>query len=166
MRRIVLLTLFSALAVSAPAGDQKSAEPLFKNIEVKHFPLAEGVELPPEFSDLLYAEIRKSLQKTGLYEQVTGEGEVLEAADAPKSLILDGKIVEYKKGNVAKEVLIGLGAGRRSLRAQITVRRVSDQQVVMDKELNVKASSRWTPQVLAKSLADKVAGELKKALRR
>ncbi len=165
MRRIVLLTLFLGLAVSVPAGDQKSAEPVFKNVEVKHFPLAEGVELPPEFPDLLYAEVRKSLQKTGLYEQVTGEGEVLDAADAPKSLILDGKIVEYKKGNVAKEALIGFGAGMRSLTAEITVRRVSDQQMVFEKELKVRASSKWTPQVLAKFLADKVAGDLKKGLR-
>ncbi len=160
---LALVLLPAGLAPSRAAGPSKG-EPKFKAIAVKHFTLAEGVELSPEFPDFLYAELKDELKKSGLYEEITGEGEVVEANDAPKSLVVEGRMLEYKKGSVVKESLIGFGAGMRSLRAQITVRRRSDNEVVLDKELKVRASSKWDEKVLAKFLAKKVSGELKGSL--
>src|SRR5215472_11372447 len=112
MRRIscIIATLVFLSATWAVAKDQ----PKFKSIEIKHFPNSEGVELPPEFSDYLYAELRSTLQKKKLAEQFVGEDEVVDAADASSSVILEGSVLEYKKGSVVKESLIGFGAGARS----------------------------------------------------
>src|SRR5438045_6522499 len=108
MRKYYLLLAAAVFLLTtwASAKDQ----PKFKSIEVKHFPNAEGVELPPEFSDYLYAELRATLQKKKLAEQFLGEDEVVDAADAPKSAVLEGSVLEYKKGSVVKESLIGFGA--------------------------------------------------------
>ena len=78
MRKAFLL--FAAVLLLANLAGAKD-EPKFKSIEVKHFSQVEGVELPPEFSDFLYAELRATLQKKKVTEQVVGEDEVVEPAD-------------------------------------------------------------------------------------
>jgi Domain of unknown function (DUF4410) len=153
----LLIAAFFLLTAWVSAKD----EPKFKSIEVKHFPNAEGVELPPEFSDYLYAELRATLQKKKLAEQLVGEDEVVDAADAPNSAILEGGVLEYKKGSVVKESLIGFGAGSRSLTAHIKLTRRSNKEVIIEKDIKVRAMSRWDPKTLAKFLANSIAGQLK-----
>ena len=163
MYRKLLAAAVVTLLLALPGWGQKR-EPRFKSAEAKHFPRAEGVELSPEFPDFLYAELKTELQKSGLFEQIVGEGEVVEEADAPRSVVVEGNILEYKKGSVVKESLIGFGAGMRSLRAQILVRRRSNNESLLDKEMKVRASSKWDEKTLARFLAKKIAGEMKSHL--
>ena len=163
MYRRWTIVAVAMLLFGLPGSGQKR-EPKFKSAEAKHFSRAEGVELSPGFPDFLYAELRAELQKSGLFEQVVGEGEVVEEADAPRSVILDGSILEYKKGSVVKESLIGFGAGMRGLRAHITVRRRSNNEPLLDKEMKVRATSKWDEKLLARFLAKKIVGELKSHL--
>ena len=158
MRKYLLL-LASAFVLTTLAIAKDA--PKFKSIEVKHFPNAEGVELPPEFSDYLYAELRATLQKKKIAEQLVGEDEVVDAADAPRSAILEGSVLEYKKGSVVKESLIGFGAGARSLRAHVKLIRRSNKEAIIDKDIKVRAMARWDSKALAKFLAGSIAGELK-----
>ncbi len=152
---VMLFPLFSAAADTAPK---------YKGVEVKHFTGAEGVELTAEFYDFLYADLKSELQKSKLFEQILGEGEVIEPGDAPKSTSLQGSVNEYKKGSVVKESLIGFGAGRRSLKAHIKLTRVGDNTALLDKELTVKTMARWDNKLLARELAKHIARELKDAL--
>jgi hypothetical protein len=153
----VLIAAAILLSVSAAAKNQ----PKFKSIEVRHFSQAEGVELPPEFSDFLYAEIRASLQKKKLADQLPGENEVVDPADAAESVILEGSVLEYKKGSVVKESLIGFGMGMRSLSTHVKLTRRSDNKALIDKDVKVRASSKLDPKNLAKYLAGEITGELK-----
>lgn len=165
MRKIlVAIFLITCLAAFASAQDQ-AASPKYKAAEVIHFTAAEGVELTPEFYDFLYADLKAELQKKKVVEQIIGEGEVVDTADAPTTLSISGTVLEYKKGSVAKAVLIGFGTGRRSLRSQVKIVRMSDKQTVLDKELTVKFDPRWDNKQLARQLAGKIAGELKQTLK-
>ena len=159
------LAVVIALFVTALPGLAKDKEAQFKSVEAKHFTRAEGVELAPEFADYLYAELRAELTKAKLFGQVLGEGEVVDAADAPSSIIVEGNITEYKKGNVAKDVLIGFTAGWRSLKLDTTVKRRSDQSVIASPQIHVRASPRWKDKVLAKEAAHQIVNDLKKALK-
>jgi len=164
--KLVAIALVGLLSVM-PAWAKKG-EPKFKSMEVRHFSRVEGVELPPEFPDFLYAAVREELEKSGLFKEMTGENEVVDPADAPQSFILDGSVLEYGKGSVVKAnmpVIKVFGAGRRSLRIKLTVHRRSDNQTVLDQELKVRTPVEWTPQVLATSVAKKIAGEIKKGLK-
>src|SRR5438270_2148895 len=115
MKIIAFGALTLALLCATPAIAKDTA-PQFKSVEARHFPRAEGVELSPAFSDYLYAELRAELIKAKLFGQVVGEDEVVDQADAPQSLLIVGTIMEYKKGSVVKDALIGFGAGMRSLK--------------------------------------------------
>ena len=160
MRKCCLLIAIAFFLTTLASGKD---QPKFKSIEVKHFPSAEGVELPPDFGDLLYAELKAALQKKGLAEQLVGEDEVVDAADAAKSAVLEGSVLEYKKGSVVKESLIGFGAGARSLTAHVKLVRRSNNEAIIDKDLKVRALARWDPKTLAKFLANSIAGDLKHA---
>jgi hypothetical protein len=155
-----LVIVVTALCLTAYAADKQAK---YNTAEPKHFARAEGVELSSEFPAFLYAALSENLKKSKLFKDVIGEGEIVDAADAPNSFAIEGEITEYKKGSVTKEVLIGFGAGFRALKAHIKITRLSDKAVVFDQELKVKASSRWNEKVLAKFMAGRIVNEMKHA---
>src|SRR5260370_15795799 len=130
MKGITLLALAVFLVWTTPAV-AKDPQPQFKSVEAKHFPRAEGVELSPAFSDYLYAELRAELTKAKLFGQVIGEDELVDEADAPKSLVIVGTIMEYKKGSVVKDALIGFRSGMLSLHVNAHVSPRSNTQDFM-----------------------------------
>lgn len=158
---VVVIAVAAALASPALAAD---ATPKYKTVEAKHFDRAEGVELMPEFGDYLNAELRTELQKTKLFAQVVGEGEVVDAADAPTSVVVTGTLLEYKRGSVIKAQLIGYGAGSRSLKIEASVVRRSDQKNMAMLHLTVKSNPRMTERVLAREAAKVLAREIKNSL--
>src|SRR5713101_8915796 len=163
MRWTCTTLLIAALAFPALAP-AKDPEPKFKTAEAKHFARAEGVELSPEFSDYLYAELRNELGKTKLFALVIGEGEVVEDADAPASIVVEGTITEYNKGSVVKDVLIGFSAGWRSLRVETRITRRSDHATLQTLKSHVRTSPRWNEKVMARTVAKQIAKEIKKSL--
>jgi hypothetical protein len=164
MKIIVIGTLAAALLWTTPAI-AKDHEQQFKSVEAKHFPRAEGVELSPAFSDYLYAELRAELTKAKLFGQVIGEDEVVDAEDAPKSLVIVGTITEYKKGSLVKSELIGFGAGMRSLKVDANVSRRSNQQNLTAIHVHVKVSPRWDEKVMARFAAKNIVKQLKDSLK-
>ena len=163
-RTSMMVLLSGTMALLLMAGVStlaKDTAPQFKTGEAKHFTRAEGVELSPEFADYLYAEIRAELIKAKLCAQVLGEGEVVDATDAPSSIVIDGNITEYKKGSA----LIGFTAGWRSLKLDTTIKRRSDQKVLATQQVHVRASPRWNEKVLAKAAAKQIVNDIKKSLK-
>src|SRR5437870_5400507 len=57
--QFIRMTMVVAFVVAALPGFAKDKEAQFKSVEAKHFERAEGVELSPEFTDYLYAELRR-----------------------------------------------------------------------------------------------------------
>jgi uncharacterized protein DUF4410 len=164
MRLSLLFAGLILISLSAAPARAKDSAPKYKTIEAKHFTRAEGVELSPDFVDYFYAELRTQLQKTKLFTQVIGEGEVVDEADAPESMIVDGAITEYKKGSVAKDVLIGFTAGWRSMRISASLSRRADGKSLKTIDAHVRASPRWSEKILAQEAAREVAKQIKNSL--
>jgi hypothetical protein len=163
LRNLAIFSVVVSLAL-CPVWAQSKGQTKFKNCAVSHFTQGEGVELSPEFAEFLYAEMRTALQKTKLFEQIIGEGEAVDPADAVQSLGISGNILEYKKGSVAKVVLIGFGMGQRSLKSHMKIVRLGDNQILLDDDLVVKTDPRLNEKVLAKNLAKKIADQVKKQI--
>jgi len=162
-KRLSFLVLIAAL-LPAMAEDKKKAK--YKSMEVRHFAQSEGVELSPEFPDFLYAQMREDFKKSGLFEQIVGENEAVDPADAVGSVIVHGKILEYRKGSKAKEYLVGFGAGRRALKAHLTVIRRQGNETILDKDMEVKASSFADPKLLAKAISNHIKKEVLDSLKK
>jgi len=163
--KVITLLALAVFLVWTPPAIAKDPQPQFKSVEAKHFSRAEGVELSPAFSDYLYAELRAELTKAKLFGQVIGEDEVVDAADAPKSLVIVGTITEFKKGSVVKDALIGFGAGMRSLKVDANAARRSDQQNLTAIHVHVKVSPRWDEKVMARFAAKNIVKQLKDSLK-
>lgn len=165
MRRwIAVLLSFLVFTMCAWGAGKPVAR--FKAVEVKHFQGNEGVDLTTEFYDFLYGAMKAELVNTKLFTNVIGDGEAVDAADASQSISIEGSILEYKKGNVVKERLIGYSAGKRSMRSHIKIVRVGDKQVLLDKDLKVYTSAFWDNKSLASFLAKNIAKECKKNLKK
>jgi hypothetical protein len=165
MRRCFILALLLSLFVACAWGAGKS-NPTLKGAEVKHFTGSEGVELTAEFYDFLYASMKSELAKTKLFNNIIGEDETVDAADASQTVLIEGTVLEYKKGSAVKERLIGFGMGSRSLISHIKVSRIGDKQVLADKDIKVKAMQRWDNKMLAKELAKRITKECKNSLKK
>ena len=160
-----IVVLVVALALVTASAQAKDEAPKFKTVEAKHFQSSEGVELSPAFADYFYAELRNELSKAKMANDVIGEGEAVDDADAAKSAVITGTITEYKKGSVVKSALIGFGAGMRSLKMDADVVRRSDKQNLCIIHVHVKVQPRWDEKVMAKFAAKQVVSEMKKALK-
>ena len=161
----LLTAVWAAALMVAPGAAAKNADVAYKTAEAKHFTRVEGVELSPAFNDYLYAELRSELGKTKMFEQVIGEGEAVEDADAVNSIVIEGVITEYKKGNRAADAIIGMGVGMRSLKMDVNVTRRSDHQDMVAIKVHVRSSPRWSEEELARAAARQIAHEAKKALK-
>jgi len=162
--RILMAALFVGMLAVGITANAKDDKALYKTAEAKHFATAEGVELTPAFVDYFYAELRNELTKAKLVNEVIGEGEAVDDADAPKSLVISGTITEFKKGSVVKSALIGFGAGFKSLKMDADVLRRSDKQNLCVIHVHVKVDPRWNEKVMAKGAAREMVKEMKKAL--
>lgn len=162
--RIFSVALIAAIFAMGATAVPKDETPQYKTAEAKHFTTAEGVELSPAFVDYFYAELRNELTKAKLVKEVIGEGETVDDADAPHSLVISGTITEFKKGSVVKSALIGFGAGSRSLKMDADVLRRSDKQNLCVIHVHVKVDPRWNEKVMAKGAAKEMVKEMKKAL--
>jgi len=162
--RIFMAALFVGMLAMGATANAKDDKTLFKTAEAKHFATAEGVELSPAFVDYFYAELRAELTKAKLVNEVIGEGETVDDADAPKSLVISGTITEFKKGSVVKSALIGFGAGFKSLKMDADVLRRSDKQNLAAIHVHVKVDPRWNEKVMAKGAAREMVKEIRKAL--
>ena len=162
--RILMVALVAGFFAMGAVAKPKDETPQYKTAEAKHFTTAEGVELTPAFVDYFYAELRSELTKAKLVNEVVGEGEAVDDADAPKSLVISGTITEYKKGNVVKTALIGFGEGMHSLKVDSDVVRRSDKQNLCVLHVHVKIDPRWNEKIMAKGAAHQMVKEMKKAL--
>jgi len=160
--RILILMMVAGTFAMTTLANPKDETPQYKTAEAKHFTIAEGVELTPAFADYFYAELRSELTKSKLVNEVVGEGEVVDDADATKSLVINGTITEYKKGNVVTSALIGIG--RQSLKMDADVVRRSDKQNLCALHVLVKIDPRWNEKIMAKEAAHQMVKEMKKAL--
>jgi len=163
--RVMTVGIVAVLVVVGAPAKANGETPRYKTAEARHFTMAEGVELTPAFADYFYAELRSELTKGQLAGEVIGEGEAVDEADAPKSLVITGTITEYKKGNVAKAALIGFGAGLRSLKMDADVTRRSDKQNLCVVHVHVKVDPRWNEEIMAKTAAHQMVKEMKKAMK-
>ena len=162
IRALMVMLLLACLSTAAK---EKDATPQYKTAEAKHFTQAEGVELSPAFGDYFYAELREELKKAKLAGEVIGEGETVDDADAPQSIVITGTFTEYKKGSVVKSALIGFGAGMRSLKMDADVQRRSDNQRLGGVHIQVKIDPRWNEKTMAKFAAQQIVKNMKGGLK-
>ncbi len=116
----VLATL--CLTATAAAQDKKDAgaaeKNKYQNVEVAPFIAQADVKITPEELKALTDSVVKELQDIKKFKQVLREGETPSDAAAP-TLKITGTVVKYKAGSRAKRYIVGFGAGKSKLIAEV-----------------------------------------------
>jgi hypothetical protein len=167
MKRSIALAAFAIVLVVLAAGlnaGQKNP-PKYKALELKHFTIADGVTLPEtispqNFLNLLYDQIRTELAKKGPAAQIADEGASVPEADAADSVVVEGRITNFKKPGhtMANPPKIDLELDLYQVQGHALIKTVPiDTKLVpgyyKDDATFAKGIGRW------------VAGEIRKALK-
>lgn len=131
------------------------AQSQFKTLEVKNFTQAGGLGLSQEFLNYFYNGLREELVKVGVAGQVLNEGSAVAEADAADSVILEGKIIEYK--NTWYAII---------LKSEIKFYRRSDKALIktITTEVGAKASPLNTDKNVGENTGKRTANEIKKSM--
>ena len=106
---------------AALAQQDMTAKKAYQNIEVSKFTIRQGVEFPAEDLDGLTKSLVNNLQKSKRFDTVSVIGESASTTEGSNSskLQISGEIIKYVKGNQAARYLIGFGAGKTKIIADI-----------------------------------------------
>lgn len=157
MKRYALYLFLAALLfpVSATAA---STPPLIRTIIVKHFSDAPGMSQSQEFINFFCDELRDELTKEKIAIQVAEETTPVADADAPNSLVIEGKFTGSEKGGFITPATLTL---------EIEIYRVSDHALL--KLSTPKAIYKATPLNRDKNVAEftgrQIAATIKQLLK-
>ena len=155
------LLVLSALCPGATAGDVR---PKAAAIEIRRFTVAEGVSLPKELPDFLYALLVEKLEEAQLPAVILGENEMPDSP-GPDPLVLEGRMLAARGAWYR-------GAGEKKLTAEVILRRGTAETVW--KKVITAAPSVWTRVSYddenelwsAAALAERIVKEIRSALKR
>ncbi len=138
MRRwsLLMLSMLLVLSLASPAAE-KITKGKFAAIEVVKFDVREGIQFPPDYQVLLVEDLIKQLENSKKFKQVIRTGENPADAAAP-ALKLTGTITEYKAGSRAKRYLVGFGAGKTKVVAQVQFVDRTTGSVLLDRKVDGK----------------------------
>jgi len=157
MKRYALYLFLAALLfpVSATAA---STPPLIRTIIVKHFSDAPGMSQSQEFINFFCDELRDELTKEKIAIQVAEETTPVADADAPNSLVIEGKFTGSEKGGFITPATLTL---------EIEIYRVSDHALL--KLSTPKAIYKSSPMNKDKNVAEftgrQIAATIKQLLK-
>lgn len=115
----LLLTAFVAVLFVCPVSAQPSAP--YEYVELERFSIEFGVEFSEQELDQLMTYMVFHFNKSRRFERVFLSTDAA-AQEAPARRVkITGNITKYSKGSRAARYLIGFGAGRTKLVADITV---------------------------------------------
>ncbi len=158
MRRFVAFTLLLGLAFGVAVVLAKDKQAKYKNIEVKHFTTANGVDLPYGFSNGFYDGLRTALEKQKIADQVVEEGATVPDADAADSLVVEGTFTSFKKAGHTM-------ASPGKLGWEINVYRKSDHTLIVTNTKGTETMPGWKEPQLEQGTSFYAAYDLKKDLK-
>jgi hypothetical protein len=126
-----LVAFSAALVVNSPA----SSEVDFK-LAVAVAPFESAVKVSPGFTDVARTTVVAHLKEDKTFSGVFTSEETKEKAP----LELTARLVEFKAGNMATRVLVGLGSGRASAAFDFALKDSQSGKVVWKKTIKEKAS--------------------------
>jgi hypothetical protein len=132
-------------------------------------PFESAVKGAPTVPEQVRAAVILYLKDEGLFSAVLTPEEAM-SRDKATLVEISGKLVEFKAGNMATRMIVGLGAGRASATFDFAIKDLSTGQNVWEKQVKKKASffanaasSASQRQDLPEGLAKDLIKELKKA---
>ena len=131
--------LFVSLCVSMlfaiAAFGQAPAKQVYKAIEVERFTVRQGVEFSDKDLDELMKATVNNFRASNRFDSVSGPGEAA-AGEAMPKLKVSGEITKFVKGSQAARYLVGFGAGKTKIVADIKLTDAATGEVVFNQSVD------------------------------
>jgi len=124
MRVLKHLSLFTfALMIFAAGAFAQAAagKTQYTTVEIEKFTVAEGVEFPAADLDELVTYMVLHFKKSNRFENVFLSTDAAAQTAPARRVKISGVVTKYAKGNRAARYLVGFGAGRTKLVADVKV---------------------------------------------
>ncbi|MEP6704504.1 MAG: DUF4410 domain-containing protein [Acidobacteriota bacterium] len=127
--------LFLAMTVSiflagASFGQAGAAKQPYKAIELEKFTVRPGVEFADKDLDELMRATARHLIASKRFDSVTMRGDAPTVETSGPKLKISGEITKYVKGSQAARYLVGFGAGKTKIMADIKMTDATTGEVV------------------------------------
>jgi len=131
-----LASVFCLLFTLSTNGQQNAVtkEP-YRSVEVESFTIRNGVEFPPEDIEKIKTSLLNSLRNSKRFDEVSVSGEKPSAENIPR-IRITGEILKYVKGNRTARYVVGLGAGKTKIIADVRVIDVKSGAVVLQQTVD------------------------------
>lgn len=113
------------LCLAAAAFSQSTSEGPYQIVEVDKFTVAEGVDFPANDLEELNTYLVLQLNKSKRFQSVFLTSDAAAQTANPRRARISGQVTKYSKGSRAARYIVGFGAGRTKLVANV---KVSDAQ--------------------------------------
>ena len=129
------LCAFGIVAVFAFSGAAQTAQP-YEVVEIEKFTIAEGVELNDAEITELMSFMVVHFNDSRRFRQVFLSTDTAAATAPARRAKVTGVVTKYNKGSRAARYLIGFGAGRTKLVAQVKVVDTETGAVLMEQKVD------------------------------
>lgn len=120
MRSVSLAAVFCALLAFVSLSAAQSAEP-YTVVELERFSVAQGVEFPDNDLSELMSYMVTHFNKSRRFDNVFLSTDAAAQSTSGKRVKISGTVSKYAKGSRAARYLVGFGAGRTKLVADVKV---------------------------------------------
>ncbi len=120
MKKIFTAMLFAVVLSLSVSAQSKERSP-YMIIELDRFTIAEGVEFPEADLGELMSFMMTHFNRSRRFEQVFFSTDTAAQTADKRRAKISGVVTKYSKGSRAARYLIGMGAGRTKLVADVTV---------------------------------------------
>jgi len=108
----------------------------YSNIEIQRFDVASGVEFPADWLATMMDEVVRHITETKRFKEVLRQGE--KPNQAAPTLKLTGTVVQYKAGNRAVRYMVGFGAGKTKIVANVKFVDAATRNALLEKKVDGK----------------------------
>jgi hypothetical protein len=111
----------AAICFAAAAYSQAPAAGPYQLVQIDKFTVAEGVDFPANDLEELNTYLVLQFNKSKRFESVFLTSDAAAQTAAPRRARISGQVTKYSKGSRAARYIVGLGAGRTKLVAEVKV---------------------------------------------
>lgn len=138
MRVLSMILVFSIFCITAQAvlAQTSSAAIPYQVVEIEKFTVSNGVEFPANDLEELMGHLVLNFNNSRRFDQVFLSTDAAASSAPARRVKISGEVTKYAKGNRAARYLVGFGAGRTKLVADVKVRDAETGQILMEQKVD------------------------------
>ena len=135
--KIAFLLLAASLVLAGGASGQRKTESApYGVVEIERFAVAQGVEFPETDLNELMNYLALHFNDSRRFDQVFLSSDTASKEAPARRAKITGQVTKYSKGSRAARYLVGFGAGRTKLVADVKVTDAETGQLLFEKSVD------------------------------